>query len=441
MGLWPDNTRRDAEGRLTVEGHVLADLAAEHGSPLYVYSAGTLRRRARAILGAFRDRLPSTRIVYGGKAFLSPAIVRLLAAEGVGLDVVSGGEIHGGLLAGVDPAEMVFHGNNKSVREMEEALVAGVGLIVVDNLDEISVLERVAETAYGRGETKWTKVRVLLRLNPGVDVHTHAKIQTGVVDSKFGLPIWSGDAAEAVEAVAGSARLQLVGYHMHLGSQLHETAAMIQALDKQIAFAAEMAGRHGVVPEVLSPGGGLGIAYTEEMDETSAAGWAEAICSTVTAACQAHGLSTPRLIIEPGRWIVGPSAVALYTVGSIKRIPDVRTYVAVDGGMADNPRPALYQAAYTAEIANRDATGEKEHVRVAGRYCESGDILIDEVGLPGVAVGDLLAMPAAGAYQLSMASNYNAVPRPAVVLVDGDDARLIRRRERYEDVFAMDVTS
>lgn len=439
MGLWPDETRRDAEGRLTIEGHALADLVAEHGSPLYIYSAPTLRRRARAILGAFRDRLPSTRVVYGGKAFLSPAIVRLLAAEGIGLDVVSGGEIYGGLLAGIDPAEMVFHGNNKSEREIEQAMAAGVGLIVIDNLDEILVLNRVAETAYGRGGTKWTKVRVMLRVNPGVDVHTHAKIQTGVVDSKFGLPIWTGDAAATVAAVVDSAHLQLVGYHMHLGSQLHETAAMIEALDKQITFAAEMAGRHGIVPEVLSPGGGLGIAYTEAMDETIADGWAEAICATVTALCGTHGLSVPQLVIEPGRWIVGPSAVALYTVGSIKRIAGVRTYVAVDGGMADNPRPALYQAAYTAEIANRDATGEPEGVRVAGRYCESGDILIDEVALPGAAVGDLLAVPGAGAYQLSMASNYNAVPRPAVVLVDVEEAKLIRRRERYEDIFAMDV--
>ena len=441
MGLWPDETIRDAEGRLRIDGLSLSDLAQEHGSPLYVYSARTLRHRAGAILEAFRDRLPSTRIVYGGKAFLSPAVVRVLAEQGIGLDVVSGGEIHGGLLAGVNPAEMVFHGNNKSAAEMEEAVRAGVGLIVVDNLDEIPVLDGVARSLYGRHEEMRTKVRVALRLNPGVDVHTHAKIQTGVVDSKFGLPIWSGEAATAVAAVVSSDRLWLAGYHMHLGSQLHETAAMTEALDKQIAFAAEMASRHGVVPEVLSPGGGLAIAYTEEMDETSAAGWAEAICSTVVAACDAHGLSTPQLIVEPGRWIVGPSAVALYTVGSIKRIPGVRTYVAVDGGMADNPRPALYSATYTAEIANRLSTGEPEAVRVAGRYCESGDILIDELPLPGVAVGDLLAVPAAGAYQLSMASNYNAVPRPAVVLVDDGEARLIRRRERYEDVFAMEVTA
>ena len=439
MGLWPDDTGRDGGGRLTVDGHALTDLVAEHGSPLYVYSAATLRSRARAILTAFVDRLPSTRIVYGGKAYLSPAIVRLLAAEGVGLDVVSGGEIHGGLLGGVDPSQMVFHGNCKTPAELATAVETGVGLIVVDNLDEIPVLDAIATSLYGRHGTNWTKVRVMLRVNPGVDVHTHAKIQTGVVDSKFGLPSWSGDAATAVAAIVGSTHLRLAGYHMHLGSQLHETAAMTEALDKQIAFAADMAGRHGVAPEVLSPGGGLGIAYTEAMDEMGAAGWAEAICATVVAACGVHGLATPQLIIEPGRWIVGPSAVALYTVGSIKRIPGVRTYVAVDGGMADNPRPALYSASYTAAIANREATGETEGVRVAGRYCESGDILIDEVALPGVAVGDLLAMPAAGAYQLSMASNYNAVPRPAVVLLDGDEAKLIRRRERYEDVFAMDV--
>lgn len=440
MGLWPDAMGRDAKGRLTIDGHALGDLVAEHGTPLYVYSAPTLRTRARTILKAFHDRLASTRIVYGGKAYLSPAIVRLLADQGIGLDVVSGGEIYGGLLGGVAPAEMVFHGNDKSAGELEQAVGAGVGLIVIDNLDEIPVLNRVVESLYGRHDTKWTKVRVMLRLNPGVDVHTHAKIQTGVVDSKFGLAIWSGEASAAVEAVIHSPRLELVGYHMHLGSQLHETAAMTEALNKQIAFAAEMTATHGIVPKVLSPGGGLGIAYTDDLDETSAVGWAEAICSTVVSACVEHQLPVPQLIIEPGRWIVGPSAVALYMVGSVKLIPGVRTYVAVDGGMADNPRPALYQASYTAAIANREATGLPETVSVAGRYCESGDILIDEVALPGVRVGDLLAMPAAGAYQLSMASNYNAVPRPAVVLVDGDEARLIRRRERYDDIFAMDVT-
>ena len=440
MGLWPDGTGRDGEGRLTVDGLALADLVGEHGSPLYVYSAATLRARARAILAAFRARLPDTRVVYGGKAYLSPAIVRLLATEGLGLDVVSGGEIHGGLLAGVDPAEMVFHGNCKSAAELRMALEVGVGLIVVDNLDEIPVLEALAEDVYGRSEKVRTKVRVALRLNPGVDVHTHAKIQTGVVDSKFGLPIWTGDAAAAVAAVVDSATLDLAGYHMHLGSQLTETDAMTEALDKQVAFAAEMAGRHGVVPEVLSPGGGLGIAYTPGMTEMTADAWAEAICASVTATCGRHGLPVPQLIVEPGRWLVGPAAVAVYAVGSVKRIPGVRTYVAVDGGMADNPRPALYGAPYTAEIANRAADGAPEPVRVAGRYCESGDILIDEVALPGVRVGDLMAMPAAGAYQLSMASSYNAVPRPAVVLVDGGAARLTRRRERYEDVFATEVT-
>jgi diaminopimelate decarboxylase len=439
MALWPDTTTRTAEGRLTIGGVPVAELAAEHGTPLYVYDEATLRARARCILTAFGSRYPTSRVVYGGKAYLSPVLVAIFREEGLGLDVVSGGEIYGGRLGGMPAAAMVFHGNNKSREELEYAVAEGVGLIVVDNHDEIALLEDVARDMNGRPGREATKVLVLLRLNPGVDVHTHAKIRTGVVDSKFGFPIWTGDAAAAVERLRGDGPLELVGYHMHLGSQLTETDAMKLALATQIGFAAEMATAHGVAPRVLSPGGGLGIAYTRDMTEMDVDQWAEAICSTVTAACERHGLPLPELVIEPGRWLVGPAAVALYRVGSVKRIAGVRTYVAVDGGMADNPRPALYDAPYTAEIANRDAGTPAGAVRVAGRYCESGDILIDEVTLPKVEVGDLLAVPAAGAYQLPMASNYNAVPRPAVVLVSDGEARLIRRRERYEEVFHAEI--
>lgn len=430
--LWPETTTRDEQGVLTVGGKRLTDLAAEFGTPLYVFDESTLRARARRVVAAMRAAYPRPRVLYAGKAYLSPAIVRLLREEGLGLDVVSGGELYGGLRAGVPASEVTFHGNNKSEAELRQAVEAGVGLIAVDNDLELRRLSALANE-FG------TRVPVLLRLNPGIDVHTHDKIKTGAIDSKFGFPLWSGDAERAVAAVVASGGLDLRGYHAHLGSQLLDPEASRLAVELLIEFGARMRDRHGVSPAVISPGGGFGIAYGEQDDEAVFEEWARITGETAIRASERHGLPLPELTVEPGRSIVGPAAVALYEIGASKAIPGVRHYVSVDGGMADNIRPTLYDARYTAEVANRLAEGETAPVTIAGRFCESGDILIEQIALPPLEPGDLLAMPAAGAYALPMASNYNAVPRPAVVLVDNGAARLIRRRETYEDVFAAEI--
>jgi diaminopimelate decarboxylase len=437
--LWPVSTTRSREGVLTIGGCRVTDLAAEFGTPLYIFDEATLHKRAERVSMAFHRRYEKADVVYGGKAYLSPAIVRIFHKHGIGLDVVSGGEIFGGLKAGIPAERMVFHGNNKTEAELRMALETGVGVIVVDNEDEIARLERLANETYGQRGTMSTKVPVMVRLNPGVDVHTHAKISTGVVDSKFGFPVWEANASDAVELLAQCRHLQVVGLHMHLGSQLSEHDAMPIAIERQVAFAAEMRENQGITVDRFSPGGGLSIAYTESGIDSDPDAWAETIIDAYRTAWEKHDYPESTIVAEPGRWLIGPAAVALYSVGSVKRIPGVRTYVAVDGGMADNLRPAMYDAVYTAEIANREADGEQESVRIAGRFCESGDVLIQDVALPAVQVDDLVAIPASGAYQLPMASNYNAVPRPAVVLVADGRVRTIRRRETYEDVFRSEV--
>jgi diaminopimelate decarboxylase len=289
------------------------------------------------------------------------------------------------------------------------------------------------------GKCRGVPVPVLLRLNPGIDVHTHSKIATGVYDSKFGFPIWDGSAARAVCQAIGSQGVRLDGYHLHIGSQLLDWDGYRLAIETALAFAGAMKREHGVTPAVFSPGGGFGIAYTEQMAEPDMNEWASAAAGAVRTACEANDLPLPELIIEPGRTLVGPAGVALYEVGSRKEISGVRTYVSIDGGMADNIRPALYEARYTAELANRPHAGELERVTIAGKYCESGDLLIKDIDLPVLAGGDLLAIPGSGAYCMAMASNYNLARRPAVVLVRNGTPRLIRRRETYSDLLAHDL--
>lgn len=430
--LWPITTQRLESGELAIGGISLSDLAREFGTPLYIYDEETLRMRARTIRNAFTSRYERTRVVYASKAFAAPAILHIFYEEELGLDVVSEGELVAGLRAGIPAGDMTFHGNNKSEQELEAALRAGIGHIVIDNFDEIEMLSEVAAMT---GDVQ----PVLLRLNPGVDVHTHHKIATGVNDSKFGFPVWDGSAERAVQSALAAPGLQLQGYHMHIGSQLLDWDGYQVAIEEGIAFAAQMRDRYGVTPAVFSPGGGFGIAYTGEMPEPNLAGWADAAIAAFTRSCERFNLPLPELVIEPGRTLVGPAGVALYTVGTRKEIAGLRTYVSLDGGMADNIRPALYEARYTAEIANRAHQGPSERVTLAGRYCESGDLLIQDIDLPHLERGDLLALPGAGAYSLAMASNYNLSLRPAVVLVRNGSPRLIRRRETFDDLFATDV--
>jgi diaminopimelate decarboxylase len=432
-GSWPESTRRNDRGELEIGGVSTVELAAAFGTPLYVFDETTLRARASSIRRAFAAVYERSRVVYAAKAYLSPAIVRVLRDEGLGLDVVSGGELFAGLLAGVEPEAIIFHGNNKSRLELEEAMTARVGLIAVDNAHEIALLDAVTREL-------GLDARVLLRLNPGVEPHTHHKMRTGAVDSKFGFPVWDGQADAAASAICATQRLRLVGYHAHVGSQIFDSELVAVTIGAMLAFAARVKRGLGIDPEVLAPGGGFGVADDASGHDVSITRWAAAAAAALRRDCELHDLAQPTLIVEPGRAIVGPAGVALYEVGARKSIPDVRTYVSVDGGMADNIRPALYGARYSAALANRDAAGEPvESVTIAGKYCESGDILIDSIALPPLEPGDLLAIPMAGAYCLAMASNYNLSPRPAAVLVDEGKGRLIRRRETYQEMLRMEV--
>jgi diaminopimelate decarboxylase len=430
---WPDTTARDADGAMHIGGVSLQQLVREYGTPLYVYDEVTLRNRAGEIRDVFASAYPNSRVVYAGKAGMSPALVSILSDEGIGLDVVSGGEIFAGLKAGMDPRRMIFHGNNKSRSELEEALHAGVGLIAADSQHELDLLEDVATRLEKHPE-------VVLRLNPGVDPHTHHKMRTGATDSKFGFPIWDGQAAAAAARVATSPALQLAGYHAHVGSQIFDPNLVVQTLTAMMEFASEVLNRHGVAPRVIIPGGGFGVADDASGADVSIAQWAAAAAQTLQEHAADGGYDLPELIVEPGRAIVGPAGVAIYEVGARKDIPNARTYVSVDGGMSDNIRPSLYGARYSADLVNRDGSGgPTEVVTIAGKYCESGDVLIDGISLPVLAAGDLLALPMAGAYCLAMSSNYNLAPRPAVVLVHGGRSRLIRRRESYADMLQYDL--
>ena len=430
---WPETTRRVADGSLEFGGVSAVDLAREFGTPLYVFDESTLRSRARWIRDAFLHAYERSRLVYAGKAYLSPALMRILVEERIGLDVVSGGEIYAGLRAEVDPRQMIFHGNNKSRAELEEAVAAGVGLIAIDNDLEITLLENAARDS---GRT----VDVVPRLNPGVEVHTHHKMRTGATDSKFGFPVWDGQAEEAAARICRSTHLHLVGYHAHVGSQIFDPTLVAQTIGVIMEFAGQVHVRSGVIPAVVIPGGGFGIADDASGADVDIGAWAKAAANAIERGCLTHGFPLPILVVEPGRAIIGPSGLTLYSVGSQKMVPTVRTYVSVDGGMADNIRPALYGARYAATLANRDPAGEPlQTVTIAGKYCESGDVLIDDALLPGLEAGDLLAVPMTGAYCLAMASNYNLSPRPAVVIVAGGAARLIRRRETYADLLSSDV--
>ncbi|MFL5759078.1 MAG: diaminopimelate decarboxylase [Thermomicrobiales bacterium] len=430
--LWPETTHRDEHGALTVGGIGLPALAAEYGTPLYVFDEQTVRHRASMAVAAFAEFNVPTRVAYASKALLVPAILAVLHEEGVGFDVASGGELYAGLASGIPPSDITFHGNNKSQQELQEAIEAGVGLIAVDNEYEISLL-RSLTAKLGK------RVEVLVRINPGVEVHTHEKVATGVTDSKFGFPIWTGAAKAAVSKILATPGLDLAGYHAHIGSQIFEFEAYELTIAALLNFAAAVRDEYGFVPCIFSPGGGIGIAYEANEEEVSLRDWAAVVTKALIDGCASRNLPLPELVVEPGRSIVGPSAVAVYTVGAIKDIPGVRTYVSVDGGMADNIRPSLYGARYSASVANRITRSTGNVVTVAGKYCESGDILIRDVDLGDVTSGDLVALPAVGAYCLAMASNYNLALRPAVVLVQRGEPTLVRRRERYDDLLDADV--
>jgi len=401
--VYPLGSRLDERGRLELGGCDVIDLAAEFGTPAYVYAEDDMRARARSFVEAFRARTEHFEIVYASKAFPCTAVYRLFAEEGLSADVASGGELHLALAAGMNPERLYMHGNNKSQAELDYAIESGLGHIVVDSFDEIERLR-------GRAQ------RVLLRVTPGIEPSTHEFIQTGQVDSKFGFQM---DEVERATQACADAGLELCGLHAHIGSQILD----VDVFEKLGELLAGM----GDWP-LLNLGGGLGIAYTADEVPPSIEDYADALLR--------HAPEGVTVLCEPGRALVGNAGVTLYTVGTIKRIPGVRTYVAVDGGMSDNLRPMLYGAKYEAEIAARFGGGEL--CTIAGMHCESGDVLVRDVELNDPRVGDVLVIPATGAYSHSMANNYNAVPRPPVIFCRDGEARVVVRRETYEDLTLRD---
>jgi diaminopimelate decarboxylase len=419
--LLPDTAEVDGGGRLSVGGVDLLALCAEFGTPVFVYDEAHLRARCRQAVEAFGDG-----VAYASKAFFCLAMARLAHEEGMSIDVSTGGELHVALRAAVPASRLVLHGNNKSERELAAGLDAGVGRIVVDSFDELDRLDRLCPEFAGR------RPQVLLRVTPGIEAHTHEYVQTGQDDSKFGFGIASGAAAEALRRLRHpGAPVELVGIHAHIGSQIFELSSCERAI--------------GVLAEFFLPldlqelcvGGGLGVPYVEGEKAPSLAEWAAA----VRGAAQAAGIApSVRLTAEPGRSIVAAAGITCYTVGTVKRIPGIRTYVSVDGGMSDNPRPVLYGSGYEAFLPRETAAARPFVATVVGKHCESGDLIVKDARLPAdLAVGDILATPVTGAYGHSMASNYNKVGRPPVVFVADGEARVVVRRETDEDLLALDV--
>ncbi len=432
LTLFPHTAATGHQGHLAIGGCDTAALAATYGTPLYIFDETTLRAKCSEYRREFGERHPDTLAIYACKAFANQALIRLLQQEGFGLDVVSGGEMHLARSAGFPPGLVYFHGNNKSGDELRQALEWGVGRVVVDNFHELDQLGRLAA---GLGLTQ----DVLLRLSPGVDPHTHSHVATGILDSKFGFPIATGQGEEALTRAMSTPGLNLVGLHTHLGSSLYEVGPYREAIGIVLRFAAGMRQRHGFDLAEMNVGGGFAVQYRLGSPAPPVSAYAAAIVSAMSDGTRELGLRPPRLVIEPGRSIVARAGTALYTVGGAKDIPGVRRYVFVDGGMGDNIRPALYDSEYEAVAANKMGQPRTELVTIAGKFCESGDILIRDIRLPGLEPGDILAVPAAGAYSIPMASNYNASLRPAIVMVRAGRATLIRRRETYADLTAAEA--
>jgi len=417
--LLPATSSVDPTGRLSVGGLDVLDLAAEFGTPLFVYDEADLRARARRAAAAFDDG-----VAYASKAFLCFAMAALAHEEGLCIDVSTAGELHVALAAGVPADRLILHGNNKSTDELARALEVGVGRIVVDSDDEITRLEVLLE------QRPELRPKVLVRVTPGVEAHTHEYVMTGQEDTKFGFSLASGAADDAVERLR-RLRVDLVGVHAHIGSQIFR----VDGFEAELAVLAPLATRLGV--RELCVGGGLGVPYVSGEEAPTIEQWA----LTVRTAADAAGLdSGVRITAEPGRAIVAPAAITLYTVGTIKRLPAIRTYVAVDGGMSDNPRPVLYGSGYETFLPRATDADRPVTATVVGKHCESGDVIVRDARLPAdVQVGDILATPVTGAYGHSMASNYNKVPRPPVLFVRDGDARVVVRRETLDDLLALDT--
>ncbi len=428
-----DHLNINAEGHLTIGGLDTVELAREFGTPTYVLNEDVIREKCRTYLRAAKENFGDDALpLYASKALCFTGIYKLVAEEGLGIDCVSSGEIYTATKAGFPAERIYFHGNNKTDADIAFAIDSGVGTFVVDNIDE---LETLSLAAVLRGK----KQRILLRITPEIDPHTHRAVVTGNIDSKFGSPISTGQAMDIVKRAIAADGIELAGVHCHIGSQIFDIEPFSDAADIMIRFIASVERECGYTLRELNLGGGLGVPYTEydrKIDYAAAIG---DIAKVVRDFCEKHGTAMPRVILEPGRSLVAEAGITLYTVGSVKDIPEFRKYVSVDGGMPDNPRYALYQSQYTAVVANRADAPRTERVTLAGRCCESGDLLGESMELSEVHRGDILAVLTTGAYNHSMASNYTRLPRPPIVTVSGGKARLAVRRESFEDLCRNDI--
>lgn len=408
------------------------ELAKKYKTPLYVMSEDYIVDRCREIREDFLEAYPNTMAVYASKAFLTKEMARIINREGIGMDVVSGGELYTALAVDFPMENIIFHGNNKSYDEIKMAIENNVGRIVVDSIDEIDLVNQV-------GSELNKRAGVLFRISPGIESDTHKYIQTGQVDSKFGIPLTGSTMNMAMEKALNSPFVDLKGFHFHIGSQILENKTHLKALDIIVELMKKVKREFDFDTVELNTGGGYGIHYIDGDVRKPLKHFTDAIMEELTLKVKENNLLMPKVIIEPGRWTVGEAGITLYEIGNIKEIPGIRTYVSVDGGLPDNPRPALYEAKYKALIANKFGEPVDKEVTIAGKCCESGDILIWDLGLPKVERGDILAVMATGAYNYSMASNYNRLPKPAVVMIKDGVDRLIVKRETYEDVLRNDL--
>ncbi|MFF5483829.1 diaminopimelate decarboxylase [Streptomyces virginiae] len=429
LSVWPASTTRLPHGDVAVGGVSLTEIADRFDTPAYVLDEGEVRERCRT----YRAALPEADVLYAAKAFLSRAMVRWVEEEGLGLDVCSAGELESAVTAGFPPERIVLHGNAKSPRDIGAALRLGVGRIVIDGPSEIA---RIAAAVGPDGHQK-----VLVRVVPGVSAGGHEKIRTGTEDQKFGLSLAGGSAQDAIARILGQPQLELTGLHCYIGSQITEVEPYLVALRRMVGLMARIRDAHGVVLPELDMGGGHGIAYRPGESALDLTALARGLRAELGESCAAAGLAVPRLVIEPGRAVAGPAGVALYRVLAVKHTGE-KVFVSVDGGMSDNPRPALYGVRYAPRLIGRHSTADARTATVVGRHCEAGDVLAADVELPGdIHPGDLLAVPVAGAYQLSMASGYNMVGRPPVVAVHEGTSRVLVRRETLEDLRSRDIGS
>ncbi|MDD5018686.1 MAG: diaminopimelate decarboxylase [Eubacteriales bacterium] len=426
------NLSINEKGHLILGGCDAIDLAARFGTPLYVMEEDTIRGVCRGYVRAINGYPGGGKALFAGKAFLITAMCKIIESEGLGLDVVSGGELYVAMNAGFDLKNVYLHGNNKTPEDLRMAVKAGIGRIVIDSANEIGLLAGIAKEL-GRIQD------VSVRIKPGIEAHTHEYIKTGQVDSKFGFGIGDGQGMRAVRDILAQPSLSLIGLHCHIGSQIFELQPFRDAVDVMLNYMLKVEQETGFVFSEINFGGGYGIHYTAEDAPLRPDEYVKTMLDELTALCNKKGVTPPFFVIEPGRSIVGEAGTTLYTVGDIKTIPDIRTYVSVDGSMADNPRPALYQAVYTCALAGKMDAPEETVVSIAGRTCESGDMLIWNAKLPETQAGDVLAVFSTGAYNYSMASNYNKLPHPAVVLVKDGRAELMVKRQSYDDLIKNDV--